>query len=84
MKNVVERPTTITNHCKILIDLIFTNRKELVRHKGTCPLGISDHDMIYATFIVYCFVCHKLHKAKKKSNYLNSQGEEAQEKPPGL
>ena len=33
---------------------------------------------------VYCFVCHKLYKAKKKSNYLNSHGEEAQEKPPGL
>ena len=25
-------------------------------------------------FIVYCFVCHKLYKAKK-SNYLNSHGE---------
>ena len=35
-------------------------------------------------FIVYCFVCHKLYKAKKKSNDLNSHGEEAQEKPPGL
>ena len=30
----------------------------------------------------YCFVCHKLFKAKK-SDYLNSPGEEAQEKPPG-
>ena len=26
----------------------------------------------------------RLYKAKKKSNYLNSHGEEAQEKPPGL
>ena len=34
-------------------------------------------------FIVYCFVCHKVYKAKK-SNYFNSHGEEAQEKPPGL
>ena len=34
-------------------------------------------------FILFCFVCHKLYKAKK-SNYLNSHGEEAQEKPPGL
>ena len=32
----------ITNHSEMLIDLIVTNR-------GTCPLGISDHDMIYAT-----------------------------------
>ena len=34
-------------------------------------------------FIVYCFVCQKLYKSNK-SNYLNSHGEEAQEKPPGL
>ena len=31
------------------IDLIVTNSKDLVKQKGTCPLGISDHDMIYAT-----------------------------------
>ena len=39
------------------------------------------------TFFVDCllFVCQKLYKWKKnKSNYLNSDGEEAQEKPPGL
>ena len=34
--------------------------------------------------IVYCFVCQKLYKSNKKSDYLNSHGEEAQEKPPGL
>ena len=33
----------------MLIDLIVRNRKDLVKQKGTCPLGISDHDMIYAT-----------------------------------
>ena len=48
MKNVVKGPTRITNHSKTLIDLIVTNRKDLVKQKGTCPLGISDH-MIYAT-----------------------------------
>ena len=26
-----------------------TTRKDLVKEKGTCPLGISDPDMIYAT-----------------------------------
>ena len=41
--------------------------------------GVWEDD---ANFIVYCFVCHKLYKAKK--NYLNSHSEEAQEKPPGL
>ena len=48
MKNVVKGPTRITNHSKTLIDLIVTNRKDLVKQKSTCPLGISDHDMIYA------------------------------------
>ena len=48
MKNVEERPTRITNHSKMLIDLILTDRKDLVKQEGTCPLGISDHDMIDA------------------------------------
>ena len=48
MKNVEERPTRITNHSKTLINLIVTNRKDLVKQEGTCPLGISDHDMIDA------------------------------------
>ena len=39
--------------------------------------------MALNSIIVYCFVCHKLYKAKK-SNYLNSHSEEAQENPPGL
>ena len=49
MKNVIEGPTRITNHSKSLIDLIVTTRKDPVKQKGTCPLGISNHDMIYAT-----------------------------------
>ena len=49
MKNVVEGPTRITNHSRKLIDLIITNRKDMVKQKGTCPLGTSDHHMIYAT-----------------------------------
>ena len=36
MKNVEERPARITNHSKTLIDLIVTNRKDLVKQKGTC------------------------------------------------
>ena len=49
MKKVVKGPTRITNYSKTLIDLIVTNRKDVVKRRGTCPLGISDHDMIYAT-----------------------------------
>ena len=47
--NVIEGPTRITSHSKTLINLIVTTRKDLVKQKGICPLGISDHDMIYAT-----------------------------------
>ena len=49
MKKVVKGPTRITNYSKTLINLIVTNRKDLVKQKGACPPGISDHDMIYAT-----------------------------------
>ena len=49
MNKVVKGPTRVTIYSKMLIDIIVTNRKDLVKQKGTCPLGISDHDMIYAT-----------------------------------
>lgn len=49
MQNIIEGPTRIINHSKTLIDLIVSTRKDPVKQKGTCPLGISDHDMIYAT-----------------------------------
>ena len=49
MKNVVKGPTRITNHSKTLIDLIVTNRKDLVKQKDTRSLGNSDLDMICAT-----------------------------------
>ena len=39
---------------------------------------------MYKLFIVYCFVCQQKCTNQIKSNYLNSHGEEAQEKPPGL
>ena len=48
MKKVVKGPTRITIYSKTLIDLIVMNRKDVVKQKGTCPLGISDRDMIYA------------------------------------
>lgn len=49
MQNVTEGPTRITNYSKTLIDLIVATRKDLVKQKVLCLLGISDHDMIYAT-----------------------------------
>ena len=51
--------------------------------KNQCHYMLLLNRYLFHYFIVYCFVCHKLYKAKK-SNYLNSHGEEAQEKPLGL
>ena len=45
---------------------------------------LVQHDVYCLLFIVYCFVCQKNYTNQIKSNYLNSHGEEAQEKPPGL
>ena len=49
MQNVVEEPTRLTLETKTLIDLIVTTKPELINIKGVLPLGISDHNLIYAT-----------------------------------
>lgn len=43
IQNIIEGPTRIINHSKTLIDLIVSTRKDPVKQKGTCPLGISAH-----------------------------------------
>ena len=55
------------------------NKHAPIRHKVL--IGIIYPWLTSTT--LFCFVCHKLYKAKK-SNYLNSHGEEAQKKPPDL
>ena len=49
MQNVITKPTRTTIETSTLIDLIVTTRKDLVSFTGVFPLGISDHDLIYAT-----------------------------------
>lgn len=49
MQNVITEPTRTSATSSTLIDLIVTTRKDLVSSTGTFPLGISDHDLIYAT-----------------------------------
>ena len=49
MQNVVKEPTRLTLETKTLIDLIVTTKPELINIKGVLPLGISDHNLIYAT-----------------------------------
>ncbi|KAK2554402.1 hypothetical protein P5673_024107 [Acropora cervicornis] len=49
MHNVITERTRRTITSCTLIDVIITTRKELVSSAGVFPLGISDHDLIYAT-----------------------------------
>ena len=49
MHNVITNPTRNTMQSSTPIDLIVTTRIDLVSTTGAFPLGISDHDLIYAT-----------------------------------
>ena len=49
MQNVINEPTRVTPTTSSLIDLIVTTRKDLVTSSAAVPLGLSDHNLIYAT-----------------------------------
>ena len=49
MENVTKTATRITLTSRTLIDLIVTTRKDSVGITGVFPLGVSDHNLIYAT-----------------------------------
>ena len=49
MQNMIQEATRITPLTKTLIDVIATNKPELVRATGVLPLGITDHSLVYAT-----------------------------------
>ena len=41
------QPTRITDHSETIIDLVFTNKPELVTNFGVIHIGISDHSLIF-------------------------------------
>ena len=49
MHNVVSDNTRITPTSSTLLDLTVTTRKDLISMSGVFPLGISDHNLVYAT-----------------------------------
>ena len=49
MENVIKTATIIILTSRTLIDLIVTTSKDSVGITGVFPLGISDHNLIYAT-----------------------------------
>ena len=46
---MIGEPTRTTDHSKILIDYMATNRPDCVSDQGVLPYGISDHDVVYMT-----------------------------------
>ena len=54
MQNVITSDTRVTPTSNTLIDLIVTTRKDLVRNAGSYPLGISDHNLVYAVVRLVC------------------------------
>lgn len=49
MQNVVVENTRETQTTSTLIDLIVITRRDLISKCGVIPLGISDHNLVYAT-----------------------------------
>ena len=46
-EQMIEQPTRITDHSEAIIDLVFTNKPELVTNFGVIHIGISDHSLIF-------------------------------------
>jgi len=49
LKQIIDSPTRITEHCSSLLDLILLSNDIMVSDSGVCdPINISDHRVIYA------------------------------------
>ena len=46
-EQMIEQPTRITDNSETIIDLVFTNKPELVTNFGVIHIGISDHSLIF-------------------------------------
>ena len=49
LKQIIRRPTKITDQIAALIDYILTNSPDKVSQAGIIGLGLSDHDLIFCT-----------------------------------
>lgn len=49
MHNMIQEATRSTTSSRTLLDLFVTTTKDLISSSGVFPLGLSDHDLIYAT-----------------------------------
>ena len=49
MHNIIQEAIRSTISSRIVLDVIVTTTKDPISSSGVFPLGISDHDLIYAT-----------------------------------
>ena len=49
LKQIIQQPTRITENSETLIDVFITNNPEKISYSGVVPLGVSDHNLIYAS-----------------------------------
>ena len=49
MHNMIQEATRSTISSRTLLDLFVTTKRDLISSSGVFPLGLSDHDLIYAT-----------------------------------
>ena len=49
LHNMIQEATRSTISSRTLLDLFVTTTKDLISSSGVFPLGLSDHDLIYAT-----------------------------------
>ena len=46
LKQIVKKPTRVSNESSTMIDLIFTNNESTIAHVDVLPLCLSDHDCV--------------------------------------
>ena len=49
LSQLIDKPTRITRHSSTLLDVIITNREDLVLHSDAIPSPVADHEMISLT-----------------------------------
>ena len=47
LQQIIEEPTRITSNSQTHIDLVFTNRPEIIIKFGVDHIGLSDHSLVY-------------------------------------
>ena len=68
LTNIIKKHTRITDKSKTLIDLVISSNISKIAQSGTYESGISDHDLIFVTFIMSKPKFPKFQKFLRKPN----------------